>query len=104
MIRLLTIILAAALIAAGIVWIVERPGELLFTVDGYQLRTGAGVAIALAILFIGLVGFLTRLVALVLGSPGAVGRWFAARRSRRGSEALDRKSTRLNSSHVSESR
>jgi HemY protein len=90
MIRLLTIILAAALIAAGIVWIVERPGEMLFTVDGYQLRTGAGVAIALAILFVGLVGFLTRLVALVLGSPGAVGRWFAARRSRRGTEALSR--------------
>ena len=90
MIRLLTILACAALVAAGIVWIADRQGDLIFTVDGYELRTSASVAIGFAILFAAFSAFATRLVALVLGGPGALGRWTTSRRLRRGNEALSR--------------
>ena len=68
MIRLLTILICAALIAFGIVWIADRQGDLIFTVDGYELRTSASVAIGLAILFSALSAFSARV-------RGARARW-----------------------------
>ncbi len=90
MIRLLTIILFAILFAAGVAWIADRQGELLFDVDGYELRMSASVAIGLFILFAAFSAFSARLVALFLASPGALWRWTASRRIRRGNEALSR--------------
>jgi HemY protein len=88
MIRLLTILIGAALVAASIAWIADRQGELLFTIGAYQVKTSAGMAIGLAILFAAAVAFVTRVVVLVLSGPGALGRWTSARRIRRGNEAI----------------
>lgn len=90
MIRLLLILIAAALFAAGFVWVADRHGELLFTVDDYEIRASAGVAIGLFILFAAFIGFATRVVIAVLSTPGMVGDWSASRRVRRGNEALSR--------------
>ena len=90
MIRLLTILFCAALIAVAIVWIVDRQGDLIFTVDGYELRTSASVAIGFAILFAAFSAFATRVAALAIGSPWALGRWVTSRRLRRGNEILSR--------------
>jgi HemY protein len=90
MIRLLTILFCAALVAGGIVWIADRQGDLIFTVDGYELRTSASIAIGFAILFAALSAFVARVAALLLGGPGAFGRWTASRRATRGNEALSR--------------
>lgn len=90
MIRLLAILIGAALVAAGIAWIADRQGELLFTIDSFEVRTSASVAIGLGILAAFLVGFGTRVMATILGTPGALGRWTSARRMRRGQEALSR--------------
>jgi HemY protein len=88
MIRLLTILIGAALIAAGIAWIADRQGELLFTLGAYQVKTSAGTAIGIAIAFAAVIAFVTRIIVLVLSGPGAFGRWTSARRTRRGNEAI----------------
>ncbi|HTQ12576.1 MAG TPA: heme biosynthesis HemY N-terminal domain-containing protein [Rhizomicrobium sp.] len=88
MIRLIAILLGAALIAAGIAWIADRQGELVFTVGAYEARSSASVAIGLAIVFAALVALLTRVAVLILSGPGAVGRWTSARRMRRGNDAV----------------
>ena len=90
MIRLLLILIAAALIAASFVWIADRHGELLFTVDDYEIHATAGVAIGLFILFAAFIGFASRAIAAILSAPGTFGDWSASRRARRGNEALSR--------------
>lgn len=90
MMRLVSILLGAALIALSVAWIANRQGELTYLIDGYQLRTSAGAAIAIIIAFAALIAILTRLTDKILSGPGAFGRWFALRRSRRGQEALAR--------------
>ncbi|HEV2563150.1 MAG TPA: heme biosynthesis HemY N-terminal domain-containing protein [Rhizomicrobium sp.] len=90
MIRLLAILIGAALIALCVAWIADRQGELVYVIENYQLRTSAGGAIGLAIAFAAIIATLTRIVAIVLSGPGAFGRWNASRRTRRGHEALSR--------------
>ncbi len=90
MMRLIFILIGAGLVAAGIAWIVDQQGELLFTIGHYEARMSASVTIALVVLFAALIGFLTRLAAAILSGPGAIGAWFSARRSRRGNDALSR--------------
>ena len=90
MMRLISILIGAALVALAVAWIASRQGELVYVIDGYQLRTGAGAAIGIAVAFAALIAILTRLTAKILAGPGAFGRWFALRRSRRGQEALAR--------------
>lgn len=88
MIRLVGILIAAALLAIGIVWIAERQGELVFTLDSYEIHMSAAVAIALAVFFTVVVILLARLITTLITSPGAIGAWFNARRMRRGNDAL----------------
>lgn len=84
MIRLVSILVGAALIAAGIAWIADQQGLLVLTVGGYEIKTTASVAIGLAILATALIAFLTRVIVLVLSGPDALGRWSA----RRGNKAI----------------
>lgn len=90
MIRLLGILLGAATIAALVAWIADRQGELVFTLDAYEIHMSAPVAIGLAIVFTIVVILLARLVATVITSPGSIGAWLNARRLRRGNDALSR--------------
>ena len=90
MIRLLLILVAACAIAAGVAWIADRQGELLFVIDHYEVRTSAAVAIAALILFALAIGFGVRVIIAILATPGVVGDWSLARRARRGHEALSR--------------
>jgi len=90
MIRLLGILLAAGTVAATIAWIADRQGELIFTLDAYEIHMSAPVAIGLAILFTVLVILLARLITTLITSPGAIGAWFSARRLRRGNDAVTR--------------
>ena len=88
--RLFAILLVAAVIAFAVAWIANRQGELIYVIDGYELSTSAGGAIALTLLFAALVIFFSRVVGLVMSGPGALGRWVSLRRSRRGNDALSR--------------
>ena len=44
MIRLLGILIAACLLAGGIAWIADRQGELVFTLDAYEIHMSAAAA------------------------------------------------------------
>ncbi|MBV9905358.1 MAG: hypothetical protein JO346_12350 [Alphaproteobacteria bacterium] len=88
MIRLLGILIAAALLASGIAWIADRQGELVFTLDQYEIHMSAAATIGFAVLFTALVVVLARLVTTLITSPGAIGDWFRARRTRRGTDSL----------------
>ncbi|MGN6515111.1 MAG: heme biosynthesis protein HemY [Rhizomicrobium sp.] len=88
--RLAGILLAAALIAAAVAWIANRQGQLLFLIDGYEIRMSAGTAIAALILFAGVITLVTRVIVFILTGPGAIGRWWTGRQTRRGYEALSR--------------
>lgn len=90
MIRLLGILLGAGAAAAIIAWIADRQGELVFTLDAYEIHMSAPVAIGFAVVFTVLVILLARLITTLLMSPGAIGAWFNARRLRRGNDAVTR--------------
>ncbi len=88
--RLFAILAVAAAIAFAVAWIANRQGTLVYTIDGYELSTSAGGAIALAILFAALVSLLTRFWRAIVSGPDALGSWFRLRRARRGQDALSR--------------
>ncbi|HXC55555.1 MAG TPA: heme biosynthesis HemY N-terminal domain-containing protein [Rhizomicrobium sp.] len=88
MIRLLGILIAAGLLAGGIAWIADRQGELVFTLDAYEIHMSAAATIGLGVLFTALVVVLARLITTLITSPGAIGAWFNARRMRRGNDSL----------------
>lgn len=88
MIRLLGILIAAIVLASGIAWIADRQGELVFTLDAYEVHMSAAATIGLAVLFTALVVVLARLITTLVTSPGAIGAWFNARRTRRGNDSL----------------
>ena len=88
--RLFAILAVSAVIAFAVAWIANRQGTLIYTIDGYELRTSAGGAIALAILFAAAVSLLTRFWSAIIAGPDALGSWFRLRRARRGQDALSR--------------
>ena len=88
MIRLLTILIGVCLLAAGIAWIADRQGELVFTLDTYEVHMSAAATLGAAALFTVLVVILARLITTLVTSPGAIGAWFNARRIRRGNDSL----------------
>ncbi len=104
MIRLLSILLGAGAVAAIIAWIADRQGELVFTLDSYEVHMSAPVAIGLAVLFTIVVIVLARLITTLITSPGSIGAWFNARRLRRGNDALSRGLIAVASGDVLEAR
>lgn len=90
MIRALIIVALVFLIAAGFAWLAERPGDLLLTWQGYEIRTSlmvAAIVIAIIIAAIALVGAIVR---AIVQSPQSVGHFIGARRRDRGYRALTR--------------
>ena len=104
MIRLLGILLGAGAVATTIAWIADRQGELVFTLDSYELHTSAPVAIGATVLFAIFVAVLSRLIAALVAGPDAIGSWFAERRLQRGSDALSRGLIAVASGDVLEAR
>jgi HemY protein len=90
MIRALIVVAFVFLVAAGFAWLAERPGELLLTWQGYEIRTSlmiASIGLALVIALIAAVGALIR---AILSTPQSLGHFLGARRRDRGYRALTR--------------
>ena len=69
MIRLVLFLLSVALIAAGFVWVADRPGDVAINWMGYRIETSLMVA-ALAVAALILVGILLwGIVRGILRSP-----------------------------------
>ena len=90
MIRLVLFLLAVAVIAAGFVWVADRPGDVAITWMGYRIETSLMVA-ALAVAALVLVGImLWGLVRGILRSPEQVSLFFRHRRAMKGYLAISR--------------
>ncbi|HEY1474144.1 MAG TPA: heme biosynthesis HemY N-terminal domain-containing protein [Pseudolabrys sp.] len=90
MIRVITFLLAVAVLAAGFVWVADRPGDVVITWMGYHIETSVMVA-ALAVAALVLV--LTAVWAVVRGilrSPEQVSLFFRHRRAMKGYLAISR--------------
>ena len=88
MVRLVVFLIAVTLVAAGLAWLADRPGELVVQWQGYQVETSVFRAIIIfAILFIAaLMGW--SVFRHVWYSPASVSNFFTRRRQKRGLEAL----------------
>jgi len=90
MIRLVLFLLSVAVIAAGFVWVADRPGDVAITWMGYRIETSLMVA-ALAVAALVLVGImLWGLVRGILRSPEQVSLFFRHRRAMKGYLAITR--------------
>jgi HemY protein len=90
MIRLLIILIAAGIIAAGLAWIADLQGGLDIVLGSYAIHMGVGAAAALLLVAVGILFILFRLIAALLSTPEMVGEWSRARRARQGYRALSR--------------
>jgi HemY protein len=90
MIRVLLYVVAVFLFAAGFVWLAERPGELLVTWQGYEIRTSVMVAAVGAAALIAAIAFVGAVIRAIVQTPQTVGNFIGARRRDRGYRALSR--------------
>lgn len=90
MIRLVLFLVSVAIIAAGFVWVADRPGDVAITWMGYRIETSLMVA-ALAVAALILVGILLwSIVRGILRSPEQVSLFFRHRRAMKGYLAITR--------------
>src|SRR5581483_5689627 len=90
MIRVVTFLLAVAVLAAGFAWLADRPGEVAVTWLGYRLETSVLVTgLALIVLVIALM-LAIAFVRGILRSPEQVSLFFRHRRAVKGYLALSR--------------
>src|SRR5476649_942408 len=90
MIRVVLFLVSVAIIAAGFVWVADRPGDVAITWVGYRIETSLMVA-ALAVAALVLVAMLTwSVVRGILRSPEQVSLFFRHRRAMKGYLAISR--------------
>ena len=90
MVRVLVYLLVIAALAAGAVWLADRPGEVSILWQGYRIETSVAIAaIGVVVLaFLALVAW--AIMRFVFGLPSAFGFASRARRRARGFEAISR--------------
>jgi HemY protein len=90
MIRVVTFLVAVAVLAAGFVWVADRPGDVAITWMGYRIETSVMVAaLALVALVIVLIVLWT-IVRTIVRSPEQVSLLFRHRRAVKGYLAISR--------------
>ncbi len=88
MLRLIGFLLAVAIIAAGLAWLADRPGELIVQWQGYQIETSVFRAFVILAALIAVVLVVWSLLRHAWNSPAAVGGLLAKRRQKLGLDAL----------------
>ena len=88
MLRLIGFLVAVALVAAGLAWLADRPGELTVDWQGYVIETSVFRAIVLLFALLVAALLLWSLMRNAWQSPAAVGTVLAKRRQRLGLDAL----------------
>lgn len=90
MVRVLVYVLAIFLIALGFTWLADRPGAIVLTWQGYEIKASLMVAAIALALLIGAIALVGALIRGVLHTPRAVGHFLGSRRRDRGYRALSR--------------
>ncbi len=88
MIRLIVFFAALFVIALGGAWLADRPGSLVLDWQGYRLETSLMIATVTIIGAFAAIVILLVILRRVIGSPGALVRFFGSRRRERGLRAL----------------
>jgi HemY protein len=88
MIRLILYLVGVGLLATGLAWLADRPGQMVLQWQGYEIETTVFRAVVIFAFLIGLAIFLWSLARQLWNSPAALGRIVNRRRQERGLEAL----------------
>lgn len=88
MLRLIAFLIAVALIAGGLAWLADRPGDLAITWQGYQIETSVFRAIVLLVATVAFALLIWSILRNVWYSPAAVGNVLSKRRQKLGIDAL----------------
>lgn len=88
MLRLFLFLGVVVVLATGLAWLADRPGDLVIDWQGYLIETSVFRAVVLLTLLVGLVLFSWSLLRNLWASPAAVGNFLSRRRQRRGLDAL----------------
>ena len=90
MIRIVLFLAIVCLIALGVGWLADRPGEVAITWLGLRIETSVMVLIAAAALLAALLMLLFALLRFLLRSPHRMARALRNRRGRHGGLAITR--------------
>jgi HemY protein len=88
MVRLILFFVTVLVIASGLAWLADRPGNLLITWEGYQIETSVFRAAVIAAALIGLAVFAWTVLRQIWSSPAVISRHLTRRRQQRGLDAL----------------
>ena len=89
-IRFIIILALAAVLALGVAWVADRPGEISVTWLGWHIETSIMVAAGALAIIVALLMFLWSVARTILRSPDIVARFVSMRRSARGDRAVSR--------------
>lgn len=88
MVRVVLFLIVVGAVGASLAWLADRPGDVVFVWQGYQVETSVmALAIALVV-FAVVVVILWQIYRLIVGGPRAIGHFFRERREMRGYRAL----------------
>lgn len=88
MLRLVLFLLAVIAVAAGLSWLADRPGQIMFNWEGYEGEISVFHAVVGLTLLTGLAVFVWSLIRSIWVGPAVLGRYFYRRRQKRGLDAL----------------
>jgi HemY protein len=88
LIRILSFLVAIALLGFGIGWLADRPGSFTLVWQGWQIETSVPVALLGIALLAAAVVFLFWIVRTVVGVPDAITHFMRGRRRQRGMTAI----------------
>ncbi|HWK39483.1 MAG TPA: heme biosynthesis HemY N-terminal domain-containing protein [Hyphomicrobium sp.] len=88
MLRLIAFLIGIALLAAGLAWLADRPGELVLEWQGYRAETSVFRATVLLVALVALALFVWSILRNLWHSPAAVGNVLSKRRQKMGIDAL----------------
>lgn len=88
MARMILFLLLALVLAWGVVWVADNPGQMTLEWGGWRVDTSAGVLGVAVAAFAVAVALLYRLWLFLTRAPGRIGQAFKERRSQKGYKAL----------------
>lgn len=88
MARLILFLLLALVLAWGVVWVADNPGQVSLEWGGWRVDTSAGMLGVAVAVFAVVVALLYRLWLFLTRAPGRIGQAFKERRSQKGYKAL----------------
>ena len=90
MVRVITFLLAVAVLAAGFVWVADRPGDVAITWMGYRIETSVMVAALALIAVVIVLMLLWSIVRGIWRSPEQISLFFRHRSAVKGYLAITR--------------